>query len=76
VRVLLISANTERISMVTVPLGLGLVAAAARRAGHEVAFLDLLDVPDLRAAVQEAVARSRPQAIGVSIRNIDDQNCQ
>jgi hypothetical protein len=32
-KVLLISANTERISMVTMPLGLGLVAAALRRAG-------------------------------------------
>ncbi len=75
-RVLLISANTERISMVTIPLGLGLVAAAVRRAGHAVTFLDLLDAPDLRAAVSEAVERARPEAIGISIRNIDDQNCQ
>ena len=35
-RVLLISANTERINMVTMPLGLALVAAATRRAGHDV----------------------------------------
>jgi hypothetical protein len=41
-KVLLVSANTERVNMVTLPLGLGLVRAAARSAGHEVAFLDLL----------------------------------
>lgn len=72
-RVLLISANTERLSMVTIPLGLGLVAAAVRRAGHDVEFLDLLATPDPDAAVRAAVASFRPQAIGVSVRNIDDQ---
>jgi len=72
-RVLLISANTERINMVTIPLGLGVVAAAARRAGHEVAFLDLLAEPDPAAAVRRAVDAHRPDAIGISVRNIDDQ---
>jgi radical SAM superfamily enzyme YgiQ (UPF0313 family) len=75
-RVLLISANTERISMVTIPLGLGLVAAAVRGAGHEVAFLDLLATADARGAVQEAVTKAQPEVIGISVRNIDDQNCQ
>ncbi len=75
-RVLLISANTERISMVTLPLGLGLVAAAARRAGHEAVFLDLLTAEDPRRAIREAVAALRPQVIGISVRNIDDQNRQ
>ncbi len=75
-RVLLISANTERINMVAMPLGLGLVAAAVRRAGHEVAFLDLLAAQDSRAAVREAISSARPDAIGISVRNIDDQNRQ
>ncbi|WP_257306699.1 B12-binding domain-containing radical SAM protein [Geothrix campi] len=75
-RVLLIAANTERISMVALPYGLGLVAAALRRAGHTVAFLDLLDAGDLRAAIQRTIHGSAPEVIGLSIRNIDDQSRQ
>jgi radical SAM superfamily enzyme YgiQ (UPF0313 family) len=73
-RVLLISANTERINMVTIPLGLGMVAASVRRAGHEVSFLDLLDEVDVAGAVRRAVCGFVPDAIGISVRNIDDQN--
>ena len=39
--VLLVSANTEALKMPTLPLGLSLVAAGVRRAGHQTAFLDL-----------------------------------
>jgi radical SAM superfamily enzyme YgiQ (UPF0313 family) len=73
-RVLLISSNTERINMVTIPLGLGLVAAATRRAGHDVTFLDLLNEKDPDAAIQHAIEAARPEVVGVSVRNIDDQN--
>ncbi len=72
-KVLLVSANTERISMVTMPLGLGLVAAAARRAGHDVTFLDLLAVQEPRKAIREAIVSACPDVIGISVRNIDDQ---
>ncbi|MFN7986470.1 MAG: radical SAM protein [Thermoanaerobaculia bacterium] len=73
-RVLLVSSNTERISMVTLPLGLGMVAAAARRAGHEVAFLDALAEADPVDAVQRAVRDFAPDVVGISVRNIDDQS--
>ena len=73
-RVLLISANAERINMVALPIGLGLVAAATRRAGHEVVFLDLLASDGSREAVRRAIQQAQPDVIGVSIRNIDDQN--
>lgn len=75
-RVLLVSANTERLNMVAVPLGLGLVAAAARAAGHEVHLLDLLGEADPPAAVGRAVARLAPDVVGVSVRNVDDQCAQ
>ena len=74
-KVLLVSANTERLNMVTIPLGLGLVAAATRAADHEVVLLDLLAESDPLGAVRQALARFAPEVIGISVRNIDDQ-CQ
>lgn len=73
-RVLLISSNTERINMLAIPLGLGLVAAATRRAGHDVTFLDLLNEKDPDTAIRGAIEAARPEVIGISVRNIDDQN--
>ena len=72
-RVLLVSANTERINMPTLPLGVGLVGAAVREAGHEAVVLDLLNAGDPRAAIERAVRERRPHVIGISVRNVDDQ---
>lgn len=73
-RVLLISANTETINMPTPPMGLACVASAVEAAGHEVRFIDLLGREGARASLDRALAGFRPEVIGVSIRNIDDQN--
>ncbi len=75
-RVLLISPNTERLNMPVLPLGLALVAAAVQRAGHEVRLLDLLAEDDPNAAIRRAVGRFAPDVIGLTIRNIDDQNME
>jgi radical SAM superfamily enzyme YgiQ (UPF0313 family) len=72
-RVLLISANREEINMPTLPMGLGCVAAAAQRAGHEVEFLDLMPVDDYQQTLKNRIAAFDPEVIGVSVRNIDDQ---
>jgi radical SAM superfamily enzyme YgiQ (UPF0313 family) len=73
-KVLLISANTEKTSIVPLPLGLACVAAACRRAGHEVLLVNLMFEGDTESAVRDSIAAFRPGVIGISVRNIDDQN--
>ena len=73
-RVLLISANTETISMPTLPLGLACLAAATQKAGHEVALLNLMFEGDAMLGIRTAIEDFRTNVIGISVRNIDDQN--
>jgi len=73
-RVLLISANTEKIDMPTLPLGLACVAAATQKAGHEVSIVDLMTEKNARSVLRRAIEGFRPDLIGISVRNIDDQN--
>jgi radical SAM superfamily enzyme YgiQ (UPF0313 family) len=72
-KVLLLSANTEQINMPTLPLGLACVAAATRKAGHEVTYLDLMAQEDVQEVIKEAMAERSPDIVGISVRNIDDQ---
>lgn len=73
-RVLLISANTEKINILPLPLGLNCVAVATRKAGHDVRLLDLMAENDNRLAISEVIAAFLPEVIGIAVRNIDDQN--
>lgn len=73
-RVLLISANTERMNILPLPLGLALVAAASRKAGHDVRLLNLMFEGNTQSALKDSIAEFRPEVIGISVRNIDDQN--
>ncbi len=73
-KVLLISANTERTGTLPLPLGLACVAAACRRAGHETSLLNLMFLGDTESAIHDAMAACQPAVIGISVRNIDDQN--
>jgi radical SAM superfamily enzyme YgiQ (UPF0313 family) len=72
-RVLLISGNREDSDIRVPALGLACVAAATEAAGHVVILRDLLVARDPQAAVAEAIREFQPDAIGVSVRNIDDQ---
>ena len=60
--------------MVPLPLGLNCVALAAGNAGHQVALIDLMSNADPRAALSEAIGRFDPRVIGISVRNVDNQN--
>jgi len=72
-KILLISSNTEQITMPVLPMGLAGVAAAAEQAGHEVRLLNLMVQDDSRKLIQEAIRDFKPELIGISVRNIDDQ---
>ncbi len=73
-RVLLIAADNERTSVLPLPLGPACVAAACRAAGDEAALLDLMFESDPASAVRDRIAAFRPDVIGISVRNIDNQN--
>ena len=75
-KVLLISANTESFNMPVLPLGLAYVAAAADSQGHTVKMLNLMMKTDTPKAVHEAIVEFNPEIIGISVRNIDDQNME
>ncbi|NOQ18858.1 MAG: radical SAM protein [Desulfobacterales bacterium] len=72
-RVLLVSANTEKINMPVLPLGLACVAEATRNAGHNVKLVDLMDKQDTRIVLKDTIDGFQPEVIGISVRNIDDQ---
>lgn len=73
-RALLLSANTEKINLPTMPLGLACIAEATRSAGHEVALVDLMAESDTVEAIRRSTEAFSPDVIGISVRNIDDQN--
>ena len=75
-KVFLISANTEQINMPVLPLGLAYVAAAMESQGHTVKMLNLMMQTNTPKAIHEAIVEFDPEIIGISVRNIDDQNME
>lgn len=75
-KVLLISVNTEQINILPLPLGLHSVAIAARKAGHEVKLVDLMTEKNNTVSIKRAIESFSPEIIGLSVRNIDDQNME
>jgi radical SAM superfamily enzyme YgiQ (UPF0313 family) len=73
-KVLLISANTEQINMPVLPLGMAFVANAAEDAGHDVSQINLMAEPEALKTLAERIQQVQPDIIGISVRNIDDQN--
>jgi len=73
-RVLLISANIEMMNLLPLPLGPALVAAACRTSGHDVVLLNLMFEEDTPSAIRNCLQAFHPEVIGISVRNIDDQN--
>ena len=73
-RVLLVSTNRERAPQPVVPNGLACVASALESAGHHLEVADLCFARDPAAMLRRAVRDTRPDVIGVSVRNIDNSD--
>lgn len=73
-RVLLISANTEKLPDPVFPLGAAYMAAVAERGGHEVDSLDLCFHDDPWGEVARKVEVFSPDVIGISLRNLDSSS--
>ena len=73
-RVLLISANTEKLPDPVFPLGPAYMAAIATRHGHTVDTLDLCFLDALRPALDQKVRAFEPEVVGVSLRNLDSSS--
>jgi radical SAM superfamily enzyme YgiQ (UPF0313 family) len=71
-RVLLISPNLEMLPDPVAPLGLAFLSSALKSAGHEVRCLDLCFEENIEQALEKAISGFSPEALGLSLRNIDN----
>jgi radical SAM superfamily enzyme YgiQ (UPF0313 family) len=71
-KLLLISANRERDPYPVFPIGLACLAGPLAAAGHLLTVLDLCFEPDPVAAVSAALAEDQPDAVVISLRNLDN----
>jgi radical SAM superfamily enzyme YgiQ (UPF0313 family) len=73
-KILLISTNRNTLPMPVMPIGACIVAHAAERTGHTVYFLDLMFVRDPLAAIESVLSDRQPDLVGLSVRNIDNND--
>lgn len=72
-KLLLVATNRERDPFPVAPLGALCVAAAARKAGHEVVFLDLGRISHPVRALRRSLSRDI-HAVAFGIRNLDNSS--
>ncbi|MGB9617361.1 MAG: B12-binding domain-containing radical SAM protein, partial [Desulfomonilaceae bacterium] len=73
-KVLLVNSNRKSDVLAAPPIGLCYVATATERAGHDVAVVDLCFQRRPIERLRRVISEFKPQALGVSIRNIDNCN--
>jgi len=56
------------------PIGACIVAEAAESAGHKVTLLDLMFVDNVQRHLASALEKTLPDVIGISVRNIDNND--
>ncbi len=71
-RILLISVNRERMPYPVAPLGIAYIAGALRHEGYDVRAIDLCFSTDIEKELTQVVNDFSPDAIGISLRNLDN----
>ncbi|NTV50560.1 MAG: radical SAM protein [Geobacteraceae bacterium] len=71
-KILLISANRERDPYPVFPIGLAFLAGPLTAAGHLLNALDLCFETDPQLAVSSALTEHQPDAVVISLRNLDN----
>jgi hypothetical protein len=74
-RILFVSTNRARATMLPMPLGLASIIAQMDESRHEIKALDLMFCDRPEAELNRTLARFEPQIIALSIRNLDNQSC-
>ena len=73
-KILLVGTNRNTLPVPVMPIGACIVAHAAERSGHAVRLLDLMFTRDATAEVESAVTGFQPDVVGISVRNIDNND--
>lgn len=71
-KVMLVNLNRQTRAMRVVPLGIGYVGAAVEASGHKVKLVDLGAYRDPLEGLERALQEFQPGAIGLSLRNLDE----
>ena len=72
--ILIISTNQSKQPFPVMPVGACIIAEAAEKAGHKVRLLDLMFCEDPLHAITSELQRSEYDLIGLSVRNIDNND--
>ncbi len=75
-KVLIISTNRHPLPVPVMPIGACVVAEAAESAGHTVRVVDLMFEKNPSQAAELALDDMKPDVIGLSVRNIDNNDMQ
>jgi radical SAM superfamily enzyme YgiQ (UPF0313 family) len=71
-RVLLISANLEKLPDPVAPIGMACLASALQSSGNDVQCLDLCFEENIEDALKKVFLDFSPEAIGLALRNLDN----
>lgn len=72
--ILLINSNQLKQPIPVIPIGICWIVKELEKKGYHAGILDLTFSENCERDIQKAITEYRPQVVGVSIRNIDDNN--